>query len=177
VNYARKMLVSAKMSAARLSALSPTGYEFDVADPALPGLILRVGPTGTKRCLFRFRWRGERPRIALGEFPQIGIAEARELALAHRSELRRGIHPRTGARPAKTADRRGPSEPRSAPMDVQSLGNAPRLPTSSANGGDGALSIPQPPRGDKTSLHLLAYEHLSTTSNRIGNSLGKSSGF
>ena len=156
----RKLLVSAKMSAAQLAALSPTGDEFDIADPALPGLILRVGPTGSKRWLFRFRWRGKRPRIALGEFPQIGISEARELALAHRSELRRGIDPRSGARPAKTADRRGPSETRPAPTDVQSLGNAPRLPTSSASGGEGALSIPQPAWGDKTSLHLLAYEYL-----------------
>jgi Arm DNA-binding domain len=103
----RKLLVSAKMSAAQLAALSPTGDEFDIADSALPGLILRVGPTGTKRWLFRFRWRGERPRIALGEFPQVGLAEARELALAHRSELKRGVDPRRSARPTKAPDSQG----------------------------------------------------------------------
>ncbi len=87
----RKSLMSARMSAAQLAALAPTGEEFDVVDPAVRGLILRVGPTGTKRWLFRFRWRGERPRIALGDFPETGIAEARELALAHRREIKRGI--------------------------------------------------------------------------------------
>jgi hypothetical protein len=65
----RKTLVSARLSAAQLSALGPTGEKFDIADPAVAALILRVGLTGTKRWLFRFRWRGERPRIALGEFP------------------------------------------------------------------------------------------------------------
>ena len=48
----RKTLVSARMSAAQLSALAPTGEEFDIADPAVAGLVLRVGPTGTKRFVF-----------------------------------------------------------------------------------------------------------------------------
>ena len=156
----RKLLVSAKMSAAQLAARSPTGDEFDIADPALPGLILRVGPTGTKRWLFRFRWRGERPRIALGEFPQVGLVEARELALAHRSELRRGIDPRRSARPTKAPDSRGSSETCSAPTRACALGDARVLPTSSASGGEGPLSISQPARSDKTSLNLLAYEYL-----------------
>ena len=37
----RKSLVSARMSAAQLSALAPTGEQFDVVDPAVTGLILR----------------------------------------------------------------------------------------------------------------------------------------
>jgi hypothetical protein len=95
----RKTLVSARLSAAQLSALAPTGEEFDIIDPAVAGLALRVGPKGTKRWLFRFRWRGRRPRIALGDFPQTSIGEARELAVAHRGEIKRGIDPRKSERP------------------------------------------------------------------------------
>jgi Arm DNA-binding domain len=95
----RKTLVSARMSAAQLCALAPTGEEFDIVDPAVTGLVLRLGPTDAKRWLFRFRWRGERPCIALGDFPETDIAEARELALAHRREIKRGIDPRKSERP------------------------------------------------------------------------------
>jgi integrase len=156
----RKLLVSAKMSAAQLAALSPTGDEFDIADPALPGLILRVGPTGTKRWLFRFRWRGERPRIALGEFPQVGLAEARELALAHRSEIKRGIDPRTGARPTKTPASRAAHQTYPAPASQTSSGSGRVFSASLIDGGECPLSIPQPAPNDKTSFHLLAYEYV-----------------
>jgi hypothetical protein len=38
------------LSNSQLTALRPTGRSFDVADPAVPGLLLRIGPKGTKRC-------------------------------------------------------------------------------------------------------------------------------
>lgn len=52
-----------------------------LVDPAVPGLILGVGPSGSKRWLFRFRWKRSRPRIALGEIPDLGLAEARDRAI------------------------------------------------------------------------------------------------
>jgi hypothetical protein len=90
---------SARLTAAQLLSIRPNGEELDVVDPAVPGLILRVGPNGTKRWLFRHRWKRSRPRIALGDFPTLGLAEARERALAHRKEIEDGIDPRKTARP------------------------------------------------------------------------------
>ncbi len=82
-------IAASRFTHTRLSGLRPIGKSFDVVDPAVGGLIVRVGPAGTKRWLFRYQWNGERTRIALGEFPEIGIAAAREIALAHRSDQAR----------------------------------------------------------------------------------------
>jgi hypothetical protein len=154
----RNTLVWARLSVAQLSALVPTGEEFDIVDPAVAGLILRVGPTGTKRWLFRFRWRGERPRIALGDFPETGIAEARELALAHRREIKRGIDPRKSDRPYI-----GPTKPlrQSSTTRPQSTSLAPVRQILTAVDAEGSeRGIPKPDPGDKTSFHALAYEYI-----------------
>src|ERR1700693_746608 len=34
------------MSAAQISTFTPTGDEFNIVDAAVPGLVLRLGPTG-----------------------------------------------------------------------------------------------------------------------------------
>jgi hypothetical protein len=39
------------MSAAQISAFTPTGEEFNIVHAAVPGLVLRLGPTGGKRWL------------------------------------------------------------------------------------------------------------------------------
>jgi len=145
------------MSAAQLSALAPTGDEFDIADPAVAGLILRVGPTGTKRWLFRFRWRGERPRIALGDFPETGIAEARDLALAHRREIQRGIDPRKGERPYL---RQTKVPPQSLSEPPQSTRPEPVVSISVTARTAAERAIPKPAVGDKRSFHFLAYEYV-----------------
>jgi hypothetical protein len=145
------------MSAAKLSALAPTGEEFDIVDPAVARLVLRVGPTGTKRWLFRFRWRGERPRIALGDFPETGLAEARELALAHRREIKRGIDPRKSERPYL-----GPAHvlPLSSSELPQRTSTSTLRSISVAADAKGTREIPKPELGDKSSFHFLAYEYV-----------------
>jgi hypothetical protein len=60
---------------AQITALSPIGKSYDIADPAVPNLLLRVGPTGTKRWLFRYQWRRKQTRISIGHFPDVGLAE------------------------------------------------------------------------------------------------------
>jgi hypothetical protein len=74
-------------------------HKWSVADPAVPGLMLRVGPNTSKRWLLRFKWENDRTRIAIGQFPEVGIAQARECALRHRKEINDGIDPRRTARP------------------------------------------------------------------------------
>ena len=44
-----------KFLPAQIAALNPSGKPYDVADPAVPNLLLRLGPTGTKRWLFRYQ--------------------------------------------------------------------------------------------------------------------------
>jgi hypothetical protein len=83
---------------AQISALNPTGKPYDVADPAVPNLLLRVGPTGTKRWLFRYQWKTKQTRISIGHFPDVGLAEARERAITHQNQINRGIDPRATER-------------------------------------------------------------------------------
>ena len=92
-----------RFTTAGLSALPATGKTHDLSDAAVAGPILRVGPTGRKRWLFRFKSKGRPSRIKVGPFPKIGIAKARERALAHRLDLGDGIDPRRSARPALQA--------------------------------------------------------------------------
>lgn len=48
------------------------------------GLYLRVGPTGAKSWIFRYRREGRRHDLGLGPYPDIGLADARERATAQR---------------------------------------------------------------------------------------------
>jgi integrase len=48
------------------------------------GLYLRVGPTGSKSWIFRYRHDGQRHDLGLGPYPDISLAEARERATAQR---------------------------------------------------------------------------------------------
>jgi integrase len=148
---------SARLTATQLLAIRPKGEEFDVVDRAVPGLILRVGPNGSKRWLFRYRWKRSRPRIALGDFPTIGLAEARERALVHRKAIEDGIDPRRTARP---------NAHRSRAETCQTSGKAElptRLPNTSqpsAAACHDPLSLPKPDPNDKQSFHFLAYEYV-----------------
>ena len=47
---------ASRFTTAGLSALPVTGKGYDLSDPAVQGLLLRVGPRGSKRWLFRFKW-------------------------------------------------------------------------------------------------------------------------
>lgn len=130
-----------KFMTTQLAALRPTGKSYDIADPAVAGLLVRVGPSGTKRWLFRYQWNGERTRIALGGFPEIGIAAARELALAHRSEIKRGIDPRASARPMKPPVSHRAGETYPTPALESPARSARALSASSVSGIEGPLSI------------------------------------
>lgn len=48
------------------------------------GLYLRIGPTGAKSWIFRYRHDGRRHDLGLGPFPDISLADARERAYRQR---------------------------------------------------------------------------------------------
>jgi hypothetical protein len=147
-----------RFTTAGLSAIPATGKTHDLSDAAVAGLILRVGPTGRKRWLFRFKWKGRPSRIKVGPFPKIGIAKARERALAHRQDLDDGIDPRRSARPAlRAANNVTPHGRPEAPVVTARNPTDPDWSTAAQNIND-LLSIPEPEEEDKHSVHFLVYE-------------------
>ncbi|MBS0399804.1 MAG: DUF4102 domain-containing protein [Proteobacteria bacterium] len=64
---------SKRFTSAQIAALTGNGKKRDLPDPSVPGLILRIGPTGTKYWLFRYKWKGNATRIAHGEFQKVGL--------------------------------------------------------------------------------------------------------
>jgi hypothetical protein len=69
-----------KLNATRLP--STRGYHGDGG-----GLFLRVGPTGAKSWVFRYRVEGRLHEMGLGALHTINLAEAREAALDCRKDL------------------------------------------------------------------------------------------
>jgi integrase len=69
------------------------------------GLYLRVGPTGAKSWIFRYRNGGQRHDLGLGSYPDISLAEARERAYVQR-RLRLDGHDPLTKRRTERAQRR-----------------------------------------------------------------------
>ena len=97
------------MVATKLATL-PYG---DHTDPATVGLQLRVREKrdGSSRTwLFRYRWRGEWVRLAIGHYPGMSLADARERAIELRKAMDDGIDPRR-ARPRRQVRPPLPAQP------------------------------------------------------------------
>lgn len=78
----------------RIDALKPTGDYYDVFDGLVPGLAVRVGPTGTKSFRLYYRSRGKLRRLTLGAYSSaFGLAKARKLAEQHRGKIHDGADP------------------------------------------------------------------------------------
>jgi integrase len=57
------------------------------------GLQLVVSPSGSRKWVLRFLWRGKAREMGLGAMPTVGLAEAREKALAARRLVKSGVDP------------------------------------------------------------------------------------
>ncbi len=78
------------------------GVRKEIADPALPGLRLRITPTGTRTWVLGGRDAdGRARRFQLGSYPAMGIADAREAARSLRQRVRH-----EGADPVREARQR-----------------------------------------------------------------------
>jgi integrase len=152
---------SRKLTSAYIAALKPNASICDIADPAVPGLVLRVAVSGSKAWLFRFKWEGTPTRITLGRFPSVGLAEARQFAIKNREWLDKGIDPR---RAVDRVSRRNTGE--RAPALVES--KAPEVDGEPPDPGDFQKrlaetpkgSIPKPHPSDKSSILFIAYEYI-----------------
>lgn len=89
----------ARLTDAAVRSAKAEGGARDIADGTVPGLYLRVSPTGRKGWTLRLRVQGRNVRLDLGEYPGTGLADARELAQEARRLAGRGENPAHAIRP------------------------------------------------------------------------------
>ncbi|GKT19685.1 tyrosine-type recombinase/integrase [Acidovorax sp. SUPP2522] len=70
-----------------------TGRNYTLNDT--DGLVLFVSGKGAKKWHFRFSWASKQQRVALGPYPELSLKQAREQRDELRSQLVKGIDPRT----------------------------------------------------------------------------------
>lgn len=82
--------------------LKPSSSRVEYFDPTVPGLALRITPTGAKSWCLLYRHRGRLRRMTLGSTAVIGLAKARERARDLLHAASKGQDPAS----QKRADRR-----------------------------------------------------------------------
>jgi integrase len=82
----------------RLSAVKVSQVKVPGMYPDGAGLYLRIGPTGAKSWVLRYRHDGKRHDMGLGPFPDVGLAEARSRASVLRVQRLDGTCPLTARR-------------------------------------------------------------------------------
>src|SRR5688572_2998874 len=82
-----------KLTKRTVEALQPREQPYEVRDDTLPGLLLRVQPSGQKTFYFDCRLNGRRNLYKLGLNGNVSPDGARELAKGVAGEVSRGIDP------------------------------------------------------------------------------------
>ena len=99
------MTVARPLTDTQPRKLKPTGERYELADPGLPGLAVRVSAKGQKTWTVVYRVRGsgelsgervarlagDKRRVTLGDFPSVGVADARAKAAEIKRLARSGI--------------------------------------------------------------------------------------
>jgi integrase len=153
-----KIGASIRLTTTQIAGLQPQSKRYDVSDPSVRGLVLRVGTSGFKSWLFRFKWNGNSTRIALGIFPALGLAEAREAAAAKQLLLKRGIDPRKAARPERH-NQKDAGAKQLTTLSPQSAAPKPKAAEAERQSRDKQVIL-APGGGDKRSVQYLAYEYV-----------------
>jgi integrase len=78
---------------ATVKALATDKPQEDFYDTVCPGLILRVGGTGTRTFFIRYRRGRQRRRFKLGRYPKVGLAQARGQARKFLARVELGEDP------------------------------------------------------------------------------------
>lgn len=110
----------------------PKDKDYSITDG--DGLALFVAANGTKSWHFRYSWHGKQPRISLGTYPEISLRDARELRDQARSQVAKGIDPRSERRQAQQAGAASQQNTFEAVAERWYAFRAPRL-SSAAKGG------------------------------------------
>ena|SRR5688572_9497839 len=94
-----------KLTARTVQSLKPTpGKRAEHFDHQVPGLALRVTPTGAKSWTVLYRHRGRLRRLTLGTLDVLGLAKARERARSALADARDGGDPAAEKQHAKKAE-------------------------------------------------------------------------
>jgi len=84
-----------------IEAAHPVDRPFELRDASLPGLILRVQPSGRKSFIIEFRAHGRKRRITIGDAAIIKVAKARRMAIAIKGRALEGHDPAEERRQAR----------------------------------------------------------------------------
>jgi len=113
-----------RLTVSCIEGLEPEAARYELTEPAVPGLQLRVEPTGAKSWILRYYWRGRRVRLSLGTYPEVSQRGAHEAASHARKLLEDGIDPRRAERPsAKRRLTSMPTDGSAAPANRHSIEN------------------------------------------------------
>lgn len=85
--------MKARLLKSTVPRFAPRVAPFDVWDAELPGLVLRVLPTGARGFYFVYRLQGRRSRYRLGIWPSLSPDGARQLARKIAAEVADGRDP------------------------------------------------------------------------------------
>jgi integrase len=88
-----------------IKALKPAARRREVYDDHVPGLSLRVTPTGIKSWSLRYRVGGQQmPRLTLGRYPAVTLEKARKQALRAMGRVSDGENPAADKRAARLGE-------------------------------------------------------------------------
>ena len=84
---------SLKLTAFAIDRMQTPEKRKDIYDSEVPGLVLRLLPSGTKSWSFTYRRCNKTKRLSLGVYPGVSLKLARERGREARAELQRGGDP------------------------------------------------------------------------------------
>lgn len=84
---------SVKLTAVAIEKMPTPEKRRDVYDSEVPGLVLRLLPSGTKSWSFTYRLRNKAKRLSLGVYPGVSLKLARERGRNARAEVQQGGDP------------------------------------------------------------------------------------
>lgn len=84
---------SIKLTAVAIEKMRTPEIRRDIYDSDVPGLVLRLLPSGTKSWSFTYRTRNKPRRLSLGVYPGVSLKLARERGREARAEIQRGGDP------------------------------------------------------------------------------------
>jgi hypothetical protein len=87
-------MATLSLTARYLDQLKPQRTRFEVFDTLVPGLAIRVSPSGRKSFTLYYRHHGRLRRVGLGRYPDVLLGDARKTAMQQRGRIYDGADPR-----------------------------------------------------------------------------------
>jgi len=98
-----------KFTDRQIKALKPKSDRYDAWETNGKGFGIRVSPTGKKRFIYMYRFKGVPRRITFGVYPEMTLAQAHEKHAKARQLLDKGKDPGTEEQDKKAESKRSPT--------------------------------------------------------------------